>query len=112
MNIKQWFLQGSENDNYYLSLSIKDRYFYQIGQKLFFSSFYNKYNLNSFTENKVGKEYVNGVISRGKWLRKNHPFRSHILNIIDFIFTIHKMIGTGPDPASRIIVKRIIKFFS
>ena len=107
-NLRKWFLQGAENDKYYLELSLKDRYYYQIGQKLFLTGFFIKHNLSSFTEGKTGRDYVQGVVNRGKWLRKNHYFRSSPFNVIDFTIMLPKMISTGPDPASRILVKKLI----
>jgi hypothetical protein len=109
--LKKWFMQGSENDKYYVTLSVKDKYYYQIGLKLFISKFWYRNNLNKFTDNKTGKDYVQGIVDRGKWLRKKFYWRSSIFNMIDFYIMIPKMIGTGPDPESRIIILKIIDFF-
>jgi hypothetical protein len=52
-------------------------------------------------------DYVKGVVERGMWLKENYPIRSSSANIIDFIMGIGKTIGSGPDPASRQIIKWI-----
>lgn len=110
-NIKKWWLQGSENDKYYLELTTLDRYYYQIGLKLFTNKFWCRNNLGEFTENKTGREYIQGVVSRGKWLRKNFPFRSSPFNMFDFFVMIPKMLGTGPDAESRILLNKVVDFF-
>jgi hypothetical protein len=78
---------------------------------IFSKGFWDKHaeKLDSFTSGKTGIDYVKGVVERGRWLKDNHPIRSARLNIIDFFQGIKYTISSGPDPASRQIIKTIIK---
>lgn len=108
---KGWINKGSENDEYYKSLSRADKLNYMRGQKTFSKGFYDKHRevLDSFTAGKAGNELVDGIIARGKWLKANHPIRSSSLNIIDFFRGIGTTISSGPDPASRKILKWLFR---
>ncbi len=104
--VKSWIMQGAESDKYYNELSRAEKLLYMRGQKTFSGGFWkkNKDVLEAFTAGKTGRELVQGIVERGKWLKKFHPIRSSSLNIIDFFRGIGTTISSGPDPASRKIL--------
>ena len=81
------------------------------GQKTFSGGFYERHGatLEGFVAGKSGREYVQGIVERGLWLKANHPLRSSSLNFIDFFRGIGKTIGTDPDPASRRILRLLFR---
>ena len=112
--IRRWVDKGVENDKYMSALSKGDRKLYTRGQQTFTNEFWNKYGLDIFTEGKTGKELVEGVVERGRFLKEHFPLRSSAGRIIHpmlpfDLLNLRSTWGSGLDTSGRNLLNRLFR---
>jgi hypothetical protein len=92
--IKAWYMQGSENDAAWMKMSLKDRYFFEIGQK-------------SMHKDKFAKfEHIENIVERGKAIVQQEKLYGMGLNSVNIRLGLGETFKYGPTPGIRWAVKR------
>jgi hypothetical protein len=110
---QNWLMLGAEYDKYYFMLSSGNQYYYMLGQMTFSSATWFTTVSTAraaFYAGKIGPAgYVFATVMFGRWVQTTFPFRSiPFLNIVEFFTGIWKTLGTGPDPASRTLIRWLL----
>jgi len=99
---ERWVMRGAENDAIYMSLSPEAQKLYRLGQKTWSPWFWRANNLDRFTAEKTGRDFVAGVIQRGRWIEGNVSAPVRIIRMPWHLTTgLPTTLSTGPTPEVR-----------
>jgi hypothetical protein len=103
----QWLGRGAAADSAVGSLPMGQRFFYEIGNRTYSTSFWN-----SLPAELCGSS-VEATVARGAYIVANHPVRAlfPLRWVVDFGAGIRSTIGKGPDSMFRAVIQPFIDIF-